>query len=171
MKFTPSVKIELTTLLSQEEVRKALTENLQPKEIQTFIIKKPKTDKIFEGYFHEDCFQIQRIITGKNSFLPQINGRIAPHLNGTKLIAELKLPAFVVAFMILWVGVLSLGFILSVVGSFNHDEGSSFIVIPLLMVVFGIGMAYFGFTTEKNKAITELKKILKAQTKQETHTI
>lgn len=167
MKFNPSVTIELTTLLSLEEVRKVLLENIQPKQIKTFSFSPQKNHKSFEGYFHQDHFQIQRIIKGRNSFLPQINGHIAPHINGTKLIAELKLPSFVLVFMTLWVGAISIGFILSVFGSFSHDKDSSFIIIPLLMVVFGISMAYFAFTTEKNKAISELKKILKAETEQD----
>lgn len=164
MKFIPAVKIELTTLLPPQEVRKLLLESIQPKEIPSFSFKRPKTIKSFEGYFHEDRFQIQRIITGRNSFLPQITGYIKPHLNGTKLVAELKLQSFVVVFMIAWLSILSLGLVLTVVGSFrNNDSEPSFILIPVFMILSGIGMAYFGFNTEKKKAISSIKRIISAQ--------
>ncbi|WP_456867220.1 hypothetical protein [Galbibacter sp. BG1] len=89
MKIISSNKIEITTVLSNQEVRKVLMENIQPKKGLRIGFRKPKDNKLLEGFFEQDRFEIQRIITGRNSFLPQIKGQIQPNINGTKLDADL----------------------------------------------------------------------------------
>ena len=83
MKIIPSEKIEIETELSNQEVRKILIEYIRPKKGLIFRFNNPKENKLFEGVFKQDRFKIQRIITGKNSFLPQIIGQIEPNAKGT----------------------------------------------------------------------------------------
>ena len=76
MKIIPSEKIEIITALSNQEVRKILMDHIRPKKGLTIGFNKSPDKKLFEGHFTRDKFEIQRIITGRNSFLPQIKGQI-----------------------------------------------------------------------------------------------
>ncbi len=163
MKIIPSEKIELITELSKQEVRTILNKNIRPKRGIAFSFDKPKETKLFEGKFEQDRFEIQRIIKGRNSFLPQIKGSIQSDLNGTKLIADLKINAFVIVFMIFWFGFVFLGFLATIVGVSVQEANPIVIIAPLIMMAFGIGLVRFGFHSEKEKSINDLKRILKAR--------
>ena len=165
MKIIPSEKLELTTGFSNQEVRKILRENIRPKKGLTFGFNKPKDDKLFEGIFEQDKFEIQRIIKGRNSFLPQIKGQIQTHINGTKLIIDLKIKGFVIIFMIFWLGFVSLALIGGIVGVLTQGTNPLTLILPLIMIAFGIGLVYFGFNNEKDKSINDLRRILNARIK------
>tara|TARA_R110000744_G_scaffold141026_1_gene252369 strand:+ start:961 stop:1458 length:498 start_codon:yes stop_codon:yes gene_type:complete len=165
MKIIPSEKIELATGLSKQEVRKILQENIRPKKGLTIGFNKPKDDKLFEGIFEQDKFEIQRIIKGRNSFLPQIKGQIQTDINGTKLILDLKIKGFVIIFLIFWLGFVSLALIGTLVGISAQGTNPLALIFPLIMIAFGIGLAYFGFNNEKDKSINDLRQILNARIK------
>jgi hypothetical protein len=168
MKIIPSNKIEITTVLSNQEVRKVLMENIRPKKGLTIGFRKPKDNKLFEGFFEQDRFEIQRIITGRNSFLPQIKGQIQPNINGTKLVADLKVNTFVIVFMTFWLGGISLALVATVIGILKQGTNPFFAIVPLIMIAFGIGLVHFGFNSEKEKSINDLKRILNGQIKEKT---
>lgn len=168
MKIIPSNKIEITTVLSNQEVRKVLMENIRPKKGLTIGLRKPKDDKLFEGFFKQNRFEIQRIITERNSFLPQIKGQIQPNIHGTKLVANLKVNTFVIVFMTFWLGGISLALVATVVGILKQGTNPFFAIVPLIMIAFGIGLVHFGFNSEKEKSINDLKRILNGQIKEKT---
>ncbi|MCX7548078.1 hypothetical protein OS188_08950 [Xanthomarina sp. F1114] len=160
MKIFPSEKIELSTKLSNQEVRSILRTYIRPKKIFKFGFKADKENKLFEGYFEQDRFKIQRIIRGRNSFIPQIEGQIQPHTGGTKLIAYLKIQTFVIVFMTFWLGGVSLSFITILVGVIMEDTPLFVIIFPLVMLVFGLGLIQYGFKRERKNSINDLKQIL-----------
>lgn len=165
MKLIPTADIELLTSFSQEEVENILKENIGPKRGIELRFSKPKIEKPFEGYFANGQFEIQRAINYKNSFLPRIKGSIKESMNGTKVIAKLQMHGFVVAFMAVWLGGISLALIGSIYAIVSHEANPTVAIIPSIMLAFGIGLVYFGFNTEKVKSINELKIMLKAQVK------
>ncbi|AFU69680.1 hypothetical protein P700755_002989 [Psychroflexus torquis ATCC 700755] len=164
MKIIPSDKIEILTTLSNPEVRKILTENIRAKKGLTIGFNKPKENKLFEGIFEQDRFEIQRIITGRNSFLPQIKGQIQSNINGTKLIANLKVNTFVIVFMIFWLTFIGFAFVMGIIGVVNQGTNPFLLIFPLIMIAFGIGLVHYGFNSEKEKSINDLKRILNGQT-------
>lgn len=165
MKLIPSVNIELLTSFSKEEVENILMENIGPKRGIELRFSKTKIEKPFEGYFANGQFEMQRAINYKNSFLPQIKGTISESMNGTKVMAKLQMHGFVVAFMVVWLGGVSLALIGSIYGIVTQEANPVVAIIPLIMLAFGSGLVYFGFNTEKEKSIAELKRILKARIK------
>lgn len=166
LKIIPSNKVEIITTLSNQEVRKILTENIQPKKGFTFSFYKSKEHKLFEGVFDSDKFEIQRVITGRNSFLPQIKGYIRPNSNGTKLIADLKLHTFVIVFMSFWLSGVSFGLIVTIIGILKQGTNPFLVVFPLIMLAFGIGLVHYGFNSEEEKSINDLKRILSGEIKE-----
>ncbi|MBC9797860.1 hypothetical protein [Sinomicrobium weinanense] len=163
MKIIPSEKIEITTELSNQEVRKILMDNIRPKKGLTIRFNKSRDKELFEGNFIQDKFEIQRIISGRNSFLPQIKGQIQSNINGTKLVADLKVHTFVIVFMIFWLTFISFAFVMVIIGVINQGTNPLLLIFPLIMIAFGIGLIHFGFNKEKENSINDLKRIISGQ--------
>ncbi|MRI00031.1 hypothetical protein GH721_05720 [Kriegella sp. EG-1] len=170
MKIIPSRKIELVTSLSKEEVEKILIENMQAKKGIEFGFSKRTNQKLFEGTYYHGQFNIQRVINYRNSFIPKITGKISSGVGGTKIIAELKMHGFVIVFMVFWMGGVSLASIGAIYSMINNGINDFFSLIPIIMLVFGGGMVYFGFKYEADKAVRELKRIFKARIRNKTFT-
>ncbi|MEP0214465.1 MAG: hypothetical protein ABJD66_14690 [Cellulophaga sp.] len=168
MKIIPSDKIEILTTLSNQEVRKILTENIRPKKGLKIGFNKSQEKELFEGNFEQDRFEMQRIITGRNSFLPQIKGQIQPNINGTKLVADLKVHTFVIIFMIFWLTFDGFAFIMGIIGVINQGTNPFLLIFPLIMIGFGIGLVNYGFNSQKDKSISDLKRIINGQIKEKT---
>ena len=161
MKIIPSEKIEFNTTLSISEVNNELRKNIQPKRGVRLGFSKKENDKIFEGNHSNRKFDIQRVIYHRNSFLPQIKGTYKSSINGTKIIAELKLHGFVVVFMTFWLSGVSLALIVTIFGIVLQGTNPIAAIIPLIMLAFGFGLGHYGFNMEKENSINELKKVLK----------
>ena len=168
MKIIPSDRIEIISPLSKTEVEKRLRENIQPKRGIELRLSRPKNQKIFEGTLFGDNFQIQRVINGKNSFLPQIKGTINDSANGTKILMDLKVHGFVIGFMAFWLGGVGLALVGTIYGIVTQGTNPLFAIAPLIMFAFGIGLAYFGFNSEKEKSISEMKRIVDGRTRDNT---
>lgn len=168
MKIIPSDTIEIVTSLSNQEVRKILTDNIRPKRGLSINFNRPKDKELFEGYFRQDRFEIQPIISGRNSFLPQIKGQIQPNKNGTKLVADLKVQTFTIVFMLIWLTFVGMGFIMTIISVVNQGTNPILVIFPLLMIGFGIGLINYGFNSQKDKSITNLKRIINGQLKEKT---
>ena len=165
MKIIPSDKIEILTSLSTQEVRKILAENIRPNKGLKIRFNKSQEKELFEGNFEQDRFEIQLIITGRNSFIPQIKGKIQPNINGTKLVADLKVRTFVIVFMLFWLTFVGVAFIMGIVGVINQGTNPVLLIFPLIMFGFGFGIVHYGFNSQKDKSIIGLKRIINGQLK------
>ena len=164
MKIIPSVTVEIQTALSSQEVRKLLAEYIRPKKRLMFGFNHPQQKELFEGSFEQDTFEIQRIIApGRNSFLPQIKGQIQPDINGTKLVANLKVHSLVIVFMLFWFTFVGFALIMGVIGVFNQGTNPLMLIVPLIMIGFGIGLVHYGFNSQKDKSINDLKRVINGQ--------
>ncbi|MDN3725527.1 hypothetical protein QRD02_14170 [Aequorivita sp. SDUM287046] len=168
MKIIPSDKIEIITTLSNQEVRKILAENIRPKKGLKIGFNKSQEKELFEGNFEQDRFEMQRIITGRNSFLPQVKGQIQPYINGTKLVADLKVQTFVIVFMIFWLTFVGFAFIMGIIRVINQGTNPFLLIFPLIMIGFGIGLVNYGFNSQKDKSISDLNRIINGQIKEKT---
>lgn len=74
---------------------------------------------------------------------------------------------FVKAFMILWLGGVSIACLAVlyniIFGEGLNSETGIFMLIPFFMLIIGIVMVSFGFKFESRKSIIELEEILKAK--------
>lgn len=163
MKLIPSDQIDIISPHTKAEVEYRLKENIQPKRGIEIRLTKPKNQKAFEGVLTQNGFQIQRVINGKNSFLPQIKGTIQGGINGTKVQIDLTIHRFVIVFMTIWLSMISFFLIGTVYGIITQDTNPVFAIVPLIMIAFGIGMVHFGYSSEKQKSVDELKRILEGR--------
>ena len=165
MKLIPKAKAEIISPLSKSEVENKLRENIQTTRGIGLSRSYQKNHKPFRGTMEGNTFRIQRIISGKNSFLPQIAGTVSESANGTKILMELKIHVFVVVFMTLWMGGVTLGLVAGLYGMTTQGTNPFYILGPIALLAFAFGMAYYGFNSEKEKAITELKRIVEGRTR------
>ncbi|PRX53735.1 hypothetical protein [Flagellimonas meridianipacifica] len=158
-----SEKRELRSRLQKEEVLQVLRENVQPKRTMEERFRRKKPTKYFEGTFEGNRFEIQRAINHRNSFLPKIYCSLEETSSGTKVYLKFQMLIFVIVFMAIWLGMVSLFLVFSIISYSTGDAEAIFLAIPGAMFLFGIGLVYFAYTYERNKAFTELKRLLKAQ--------
>ncbi|MFB9056773.1 hypothetical protein ACFFU9_08465 [Mariniflexile ostreae] len=163
MKIIPSEKIVLKTELSNQEVRKVLAENIQLKKKTLFGFTRLNEEKPFEGVFKHDTFKIQRLIKGRNSFVPTIKGEIQSDFNETKIIVTLNIPKSTLIFIIYWLTFVGFVFIMGLTGMATQGTNAGLLILPLLMGVFAIILTHYGFNSQKEKSINDLKKILDIQ--------
>tara|TARA_R110000868_G_scaffold384244_4_gene651676 strand:+ start:45 stop:572 length:528 start_codon:yes stop_codon:yes gene_type:complete len=170
MKILPIENITLVSNLRKEELLAILSENLQKKRGLRFGFTQPKNQKLFEGYLYNDSFEIQRVINYRNSFLPQISGKISTRLDKARIELKLKPHSFVLVFISLWLGGVGLGLIGSLIGIFTQGVNPLACLPLIVMFGFGIGLTNFGFKTESKKAKNDLTKIFKARIEEKTFT-
>jgi hypothetical protein len=99
----PFESLTITTSLTFSEVLQRLDEVVTPPKF--FRITLPfgaPPPKPYEGTISGNTFKISRIITGRNSFLPIIEGDIHSQPFGCSIKIRLTLHKIVIAFMILW---------------------------------------------------------------------
>jgi hypothetical protein len=117
------------------------------------------TDKLFEGEISEESFHLQRIIRGRNSFLPQIYGHIKPCESGARVFVTMRIHWFTGVFMTFWVGFLTFCGFKTYLGRFEGRSTFPESVLPFVMVMLGFALTLWGFLPEVDKA----KRLLFAQ--------
>jgi hypothetical protein len=93
MAFIPYEKFDIITLLPPEEVFNRISANVglqYPKLFSGF-----ESAFNFTGYVQKDKFRIQKVIIGRNSFNPEINGFIISQETGCIVHIVMKLPLLV----------------------------------------------------------------------------
>lgn len=97
----------MTTDLSPDEVQKKLLEVLGPP-LTGVQFERERSDKLYRGKIGEHSFKIYRIIYSKNSFLPEIEGRIKAQGRGSQIEIEMKLDPIVIIFLYFWLSMAAL---------------------------------------------------------------
>lgn len=160
MKLLLSEKLTLHTSLSQTEVLKKLSYNI---ESSGMFLEKLESSKSFEGCISYDSFTIKRIINYRNSFLPIIKGELNETDNGTQISLIMKPDPGIVQFMLIWLAGIILGIVVILFAGFTKEGSDYAVLIPCGMLAIGIGLITVGFNTERAKAKTKLIEILEAE--------
>jgi hypothetical protein len=99
----PFESLTITTSLTFSEVLHRLDEVVTPPKLFRITLPfGPPPAKPYEGTISGNTFKISRIITGRNSFLPIIEGDIYSQPFGCSIKIRMSLHKIVLAFMILW---------------------------------------------------------------------
>jgi hypothetical protein len=115
--------------------------------------------ELFEGVVSDEGFEITRIIDYRNSFLPVIQGRFYPHVNGVRVEITMRLHVAVLIFSVFWlsmVGVSAVGAASHILATRSVDAAT---LIPLGMLLFFYLMSTIGFGVEAKKASNLLNKL------------
>lgn len=166
-KLLPFEEIVYRSTLTKEELLAHLQNEIEAQKAFGFGANRVSYSKPYIGKIYDNSFKIQKAIKYRNSFLPIIKGVIKDDINGCKINVKMNLDAFVKAFMIVWLGGVSVACIAALYKIlFDNDlesEAQFFIFIPFFMLIVGIAMVSLGFKAESRKNITDLEEILKAK--------
>ena len=146
MAFVPYEHFTIDTSLPFDEAVDRIAQRVEPKRF--FRNPFSREHKEFEGSVTPQDFKISRIIHYRNSFLPIINGQFVKTPLGTRLIVRMTLHPFVIAFLILWLGLLGLTSVMALLKS----EGKAAAPFMLAMLALAYLLTTGVFKWEARKA-------------------
>src|SRR6266568_8926904 len=144
MKIFPCERTVFKSKLSEKEVKRRI--------VQTINSKNLNWGKSFDGSISNNEFRIHRLIWYRNSFLPELNGRIISDPDGTLIEVETKMFAAVRIFMIIFCAVAFFIFMAGIWACFVNRKLILFVfAIPLIMLAIFF-ISKISFKWEGNKA-------------------
>ena len=157
MTFLPFENFVIESSLNKEEIISALTMNIESE--KTFRFMKRSDTKEFEGSLKGNEFEIRRIISYRNSFLPVINGEIESYGNNSRITIRMRLHIFTIIFISIWISIVGLIFIgLVAAGNFSTETlGAG------AMGLFAYGLTMGGYLFESSRAKEILLEITKGR--------
>ncbi|SHM19843.1 hypothetical protein SAMN05444360_1099 [Chryseobacterium carnipullorum] len=156
MKYLPFERIIYRTNLSEQEIITRLSGFVEPKKFGFG----RTSSKEYEGFINNNCFEINRMINYRNSFLPQIKGTIQKGNYGTQIEVTMKLHVFVFVFLLFWCGFVMF-FLISL--CLVQQKISVFFLVPVGMLLFVYALTMFGFKTESKESKEFLKKSFESE--------
>ncbi|MBZ5857738.1 hypothetical protein [Flavihumibacter profundi] len=165
----PFESYTLESKLSVEEIKRRISENLDPKKTPQFSFVRNESTKPYRGNISNDSFEIIRIINYRNSFLPTISGNINGFLGKTQIRIKMRPSIVIIVFMSLWLGLVGLICLFILIGGLLQakqitQNGFSFgLLIPFIMFLFGWLLILFGFKSESKKSKEFLSTLLEGQ--------
>ena len=100
MGVLPYEHLTIETTLAVEEAQRRLAEAVEPRNNVRWPFQ--TRSKPFEGSITGEQFEISRVISYRNSFLPRINGRIRQGSVGATIDITLAMHPVVMIFMAVW---------------------------------------------------------------------
>jgi hypothetical protein len=146
----PLEKFTIHSSQNPDRVREKLLEVVEPRQILPWDAK--NCAKPYQGEIGDRAFQISRIISYRNSFLPLIDGRITPEGTGSKIEISMSLSPVVFIFMLVWLGMVGNIGILFLLATLSEGKFEAAALIPLGMFFFGCLLTFLGFKPEAQKA-------------------
>jgi hypothetical protein len=136
---------------------RALADNVEPRRWLRF----GAGSRTFQGTVTDDSFEIQRIISYRNSFLPTVRGTIQADSLGSSVSLTMRPSAFTLIFLVIWLAIAISGALASLASAPAAAQGNGRLV-PVALVAFVWLMTMGGFYFEAAKAERALIRILKA---------
>jgi len=148
-----SMKFILESKKSKDEIIQVLKDNTSP---CRSVFYRNYAD-FFNGKIFEASFKIQRNINYRNSFLPVLIGEINETDSGTIITIKTRLNLFVIVFLCIWFGGVSLGCLITPFADFEIQ----FRFIPYIMLITGILITILPYKYEIKRAKEKLEELLK----------
>ncbi len=139
-------KIIIISSLTETELISRLSKIVDLKK-KTFSFSNPDPAKQYVGKIESRQFKIHRIIKGRNSFIPIIQGNIINNLSTRSIELKMRLH-FIVILFLLWVSGLIIFYLI------KQNVYTGLLFIGLLF-----GMTTFFFNQECNKSTKDLENI------------
>jgi len=161
MRFFPSITEQFHSPLTPEQVAQQLRANLSP-EFSWKDLFAAKSSAPFLGEVGNGSFAIQRVISYRNSWLPQIKGLVQPAISGPGSMIEVRhqLHPFVLVFTLCWLAATGLSAFTSLSLLLANRNFSFAALIPLGMFAFGLVLFTVPFWLEVRKSRPLLVQLL-----------
>jgi hypothetical protein len=154
MPLIPFERFALETHLPMAEVVRRMREVVEPRRWW----RVGPCARPLEGEVGDQSFEISRIITYLNLFVPQVIGRLEPTRQGTRVTATLRVHLGIAVVMALW---LLMALFIAVVGVLLHQEPLGPKLVPLGVFGFGWLTGAGSFTFEAHRVRVLLERLLR----------
>jgi hypothetical protein len=144
----PFERLTIPTTLTFSEVLERLDEVVEPPKMFRMNLLFRRPEKPYEGTISGNTFKISRIIRGRNSFLPVIEGEIHPESLGCSIEIKMSLYKVVLIFMIYWLWTTGSFWILALLAWFVDRSVGLIFLVPLGMFIFGWLLCLIPFKIE-----------------------
>jgi hypothetical protein len=166
MRLLPYDTLTIETTAPLEVARERLTAQVATPSFQPFQFGQADQDKPYEGKVGNRGFSISRCIQGRNSFLPQIEGRFEPQTQGCRIYLSFQLHPLVLVFLGLWFfvwygAVVPIFIALVLQGELQGKSAKNlgfavlFLLAPLAFLVIG----WYAFWLEVKRSRREMQQI------------
>ncbi len=162
MKFLPTENIVYKTRLKEEEIIRRLSDYVEPEKIPGLDAFNSGSTKSYIGQINGQTFNIKRIISYRNSFLPSINGIIEKDIDGLRIKVKMRLHIFVIVLLCIWCGGVGLGILSFMTQAFSNSKLNPESIIPFGMLIFAYALTMGAFKYESTKSKKDLQKIFEA---------
>ena len=156
----PYKRLVFQSSLSREEIIRRLTIEVASCGSGGWLFERRTQD--FEGLVSDEGFKISRVIRYRNSFLPIVEGKFSPIVNGVRIDVTMRLHFAVLLFSIVWLSGVGFGVLTVVKHLISTGRFDSVIFIPFGMLLFGYLLITLGFGIEANKSSDLLNDIFES---------
>ncbi len=157
MKYLPAEDITFQSKLKATALLQRLEDSIEPERAFRFGLFQRRETKPYQGKVLGHTFNISRIISYRNSFLPRISGSIEATFSGSLIRVKMRLHVAVIVFMCIWGGIVgSVGF-LFLSQAFGNTDFDPMTLMPLgmLLVFYVVIMLAFKYESKQSKADLE----------------
>ena len=163
MKFLPTENITYKTKLKENEIVDRLSNIIEPEKTFRFEIFGNSSTKLYEGKINNLTFDIKRIITYRNSFIPRISGVINHDFDGTTIKVKMRLHIFVIIFICIWSSGVGLGCLAVLTSLLADGTFHPATIIPFGMLIFMYVLTMGAFKYESNISKKGLQELFDAE--------
>lgn len=163
MKYLPAEDITFQSKLKAAALLQRLEDSIEPVKILRSGLFKRSETKPYQGRVVGNSFNISRIISYRNSFLPQISGSIETTFSGSLIRVKMRLHVAVIVFMCIWGGIVgSVGF-LFLSQAFGSTDFDPMTLMPLGMLLVFYVVVMLAFKYESKQSIADLQSLFEAE--------
>jgi hypothetical protein len=145
-------RFTIQTRLSNVEAEAILEGLVRPPQ-STFAPDPPSLDaRPFAGAVDNGAFKFHRVITGRNSFLPIVVGRVVQAEGGAIVSGHMRMAVSVMLFMALWMGMAMTAAVNEIPADLQRGDMMGALAIGFFPV-FGAVLIGVGYYPERRKAL------------------
>ena len=164
MNFLPFENFYIITSLKPEQVQDCLQQVVEPNNGFSFkSLFSSSSGNYFSGNVINGVFEFKRVISYRNSFLPQIKGATEAWINGSRIHVTMRMHIAVIIFMCMWLGGVGLAGVGILLQSLSKGGFEPTAFIPFGMFLFGYVLSTGGFKYESSKARNKLVELLNGE--------
>lgn len=165
MWFIPYERMTMDTSLKDSEIMQRLSDYVAP--VITYMVQVRLTEKPFKGKIANNGFEMMRVVSSRNSWLPLVLGRIESTTNGSRIILQMRMHLIPLVFTLLFLGITFLFGLSRVLAAINTGVYKwQDIVIPWGFFLFGYIFSTAIFQSEVSYVKDFMNKLLQKDYKQ-----
>jgi len=157
VRWVPQHRFEIQSLLSAPAALEALRAHVEPRRMFRVGLPSSANDKRFQGVIDADSFNITRVIGYRNSFLPQVSGKV--RTSGSRSVIDVQMALFAPV-IVLVIAIAAMMFL--IIGAVAMEGDVAALASLQIMPALAYGAVLWAFWFEAEKQERALREIFQA---------